>query len=131
MVTTIHAYTASQSLIDRPTRKRCRGRAAAASLIPTSTGEAKATAIVIPELKRKMDAIAVRAPIPYGALTDIVAHLKKDVFLELIPKVNLLVSESAKIRKICRFKSRAFKSRTTEDAVILHVDWLGWISSNK
>jgi glyceraldehyde 3-phosphate dehydrogenase/glyceraldehyde-3-phosphate dehydrogenase (NAD(P)) len=84
MVTTIHAYTASQSLIDRPTRKRRRGRAAAASLIPTSTGAAKATAVVIPELKGKMDAIAVRAPIPDGALTDIVANLKKDVSVESV-----------------------------------------------
>jgi glyceraldehyde 3-phosphate dehydrogenase/glyceraldehyde-3-phosphate dehydrogenase (NAD(P)) len=92
MVTTIHAYTASQSLIDRPTRKRRRGRAAAASLIPTSTGAAKATAIVIPELKGKMDAIAVRAPIPDGALTDIVAYLKKDVSVET---VNALLKNSA------------------------------------
>jgi glyceraldehyde-3-phosphate dehydrogenase type I len=79
MVTTIHAYTASQALIDKATRKRRRGRAAAVSLIPTSTGAAKATALVIPELKGRMDAIAVRAPIPDGAITDIVAYLKKDV----------------------------------------------------
>ena len=92
MVTTIHAYTASQSLIDRPTRKRRRGRAAAASLIPTSTGAAKATAIVIPELKGKMDAIAVRAPIPDGALTDIVAYLKKDVSAE---RVNAALEKAA------------------------------------
>ena len=84
MATTIHAYTASQALVDRPTRKRRRGRAAAVSLIPTSTGAAKATAIVIPELKGKMDAIAVRAPIPDGALTDIVVHLKKDVSVESV-----------------------------------------------
>lgn len=84
MVTTIHAYTASQSLIDRPTRKRRRGRAAAASLIPTSTGAAQATALVIPELKGRMDAIAVRAPILDGALTDIVAQLKKDVSVETV-----------------------------------------------
>jgi len=84
MVTTIHAYTASQSLVDRPTRKRRRGRAAAASLIPSTTGAAKATALVIPELKGRMDAIAVRAPIPDGALTDIVAHLKKDVSVEKV-----------------------------------------------
>ena len=92
MVTTIHAYTASQSLIDRPTRKRRRGRAAAASLIPTSTGAAKTTAIVIPELKGKMDAIAVRAPIPDGALTDIVAYLKKDVSVE---RVNAALEKAA------------------------------------
>ena len=92
MVTTIHAYTASQSLIDRPIRKRRRGRAAAASLIPTSTGAAKATAMVIPELKGKMDAIAVRAPIPDGALTDIVANLKKDVSVE---RVNATLEKAA------------------------------------
>ena len=87
LVTTIHAYTASQSLVDRPTRKRRRGRAAAASLIPTSTGAAKATAMVIPELKGKMDAIAVRAPILDGALTDIVAYLGTDVSVDALNKV--------------------------------------------
>ena len=87
LVTTIHAYTASQSLIDRPTRKRRRGRAAAVSLIPTSTGAAKATALVIPELKGKMDAIAVRAPILDGALTDIVANLGTDVSVDALNKV--------------------------------------------
>lgn len=84
MVTTVHAYTASQALVDRAARKLRRGRAAAASLIPTSTGAAKATALVIPELKDRMDAIAVRAPIPDGAITDIVAHLKKDVSVESV-----------------------------------------------
>ncbi|NDY71324.1 type I glyceraldehyde-3-phosphate dehydrogenase [Desulfobacter hydrogenophilus] len=87
MVTTIHAYTASQALVDRPARKRRRGRAAAASLIPSTTGAAKATALVIPELKGRMDAIAVRAPIPDGALTDIVAYLKKDVSVETVNSV--------------------------------------------
>jgi glyceraldehyde-3-phosphate dehydrogenase type I len=71
MLTTVHAYTASQALV---------GRAAAASLIPTSTAAAEATALVIPELKGKIDAIALRAPIPDGAITDIVAHLKKRCF---------------------------------------------------
>ena len=87
MVTTIHAYTASQALVDRPARKRRRGRAAAVSLIPSTTGAAKATALVIPELKGRMDAIAVRAPIPDGALTDIVAYLKKDVSVETVNSV--------------------------------------------
>ena len=87
MVTTIHAYTSSQAIVDRPARKRRRGRAAAVSLIPASTGAAKATALVIPELEGRMDAIAVRAPIPDGALTDIVAHLKKDVSVETVNTV--------------------------------------------
>ena len=82
MVTTIHAYTASQALIDQSARKRRRGRAAAVSLIPTSTGAANATTLVIPELKGKMDAIAIRAPIPDGAITDIVAQLKTEASVE-------------------------------------------------
>lgn len=84
MVTTVHAYTASQALVDQAARKKRRGRAAAVSLIPTSTGAAKATALVIPELKDRMDAIAVRVPIPDGAITDIVAHLKKDASVETV-----------------------------------------------
>jgi glyceraldehyde-3-phosphate dehydrogenase type I len=95
MVTTIHAYTASQALIDKATRKRRRGRAAAVSLIPTSTGAAKATALVIPELKGRMDAIAVRAPIPDGAITDIVAYLKKDVTVETVNAAFKNASEEA------------------------------------
>jgi glyceraldehyde-3-phosphate dehydrogenase type I len=84
MMTTIHAYTSSQMLVDSPARKRRRGRAAAVSLIPTTTGAAKATTLVIPELKGRMDAIAVRAPIPDGALTDIVAFLKSDVSHDIV-----------------------------------------------
>jgi glyceraldehyde-3-phosphate dehydrogenase type I len=84
MATTVHAYTASQALVDRAARKLRRGRSAAVSLIPTSTGAAEATALVIPELKGKMDAIAVRAPIPDGAITDIVAHLRKDISVETV-----------------------------------------------
>ena len=104
MATTIHAYTASQALVDKATAslKRTRGRAAAVSLVPTSTGAAKATALVIPELKGKMDAIAVRTPIPDGALTDIVAHLKKDVSVE---SVNATLKEAAagQMKKIIEF----------------------------
>jgi glyceraldehyde-3-phosphate dehydrogenase type I len=84
MVTTVHAYTASQALVDRPARKRRRGRAAAVSLIPTSTGAAKATALVIPELKGKMDAIAIRTPVLDGAITDISALLSKQVSVETV-----------------------------------------------
>jgi glyceraldehyde-3-phosphate dehydrogenase type I len=86
MVTTIHAYTSSQSLVDKAARKMRRGRAAGISFIPTSTGAARATSLVLPELEGKMDAIAVRAPVPDGSLTDIVAHLKKDVTVESVNK---------------------------------------------
>lgn len=84
LATTIHAYTSSQSLVDKAIRKRRRGRAAAVSLIPTSTGAARATELVLPELTGKMDAMAVRAPVLDGAITDIVAHLTKDVSVETV-----------------------------------------------
>jgi glyceraldehyde-3-phosphate dehydrogenase type I len=80
--TTIHAYTASQSLVDKAMRKRRRGRAGAVSLIPTTTGAAKATEKVLPELAGKMDAMAVRAPVLDGAITDIVAHVKSEVSVD-------------------------------------------------
>jgi len=79
LVTTVHAYTGTQGLVDKPSRKRIRGRAAAVSLIPTTTGSDVATTMVLPELKGRLRALAIRAPIPDGAITDIVADLKKAV----------------------------------------------------
>jgi len=84
LVTTIHAYTASQALVDRSSKRWRRGRAAAISLIPSTTGAAKATALVLPQLKDKMDALAIRAPIPDGAIVDIVAEIKKEATVEAI-----------------------------------------------
>ncbi len=77
ILTTVHAYTASQSILDKPTRKRRRGRAGALSMIPTSTGAAQATALVIPALAGKMDGMAIRVPVPNGSVTDIVAELER------------------------------------------------------
>src|SRR5512147_1021291 len=78
--TTIHAYTASQALIDSSSpRHRRRGRAAAVSLIPSSTGAATATERVLPELKGKMSAIAVRVPVANGSLTDLTVHVNQNV----------------------------------------------------
>jgi glyceraldehyde-3-phosphate dehydrogenase type I len=82
MATAIHAYTATQALVDRSARKVRRGRAAAVSLIPTTTGSAIATTRVLPELTGRMDAVAVRAPIPDGSIVDIVAELKRDVTVD-------------------------------------------------
>jgi glyceraldehyde 3-phosphate dehydrogenase/glyceraldehyde-3-phosphate dehydrogenase (NAD(P)) len=92
MATTVHAYTASQKLVDSGARKKIRGRAAAVSLVPTSTGAAKATTLTIPELEGKMYATAIRAPIPDGAITDITANLKRDVTKE---EVNATLKEAA------------------------------------
>ena len=84
MVTTVHAYTATQAMVDRPAKKFRRGRAAAVSLIPTTTGAAVATTLVIPELEGRMDAIAIRAPVLDGAITDIVVHLRQECTVERV-----------------------------------------------
>ncbi|WP_456392178.1 type I glyceraldehyde-3-phosphate dehydrogenase [Nitratifractor sp.] len=82
-ITTTHAYTSSQVTIDRkkPGKHR-RGRAAAVNIIPTTTGAAKATVEVIPELQGRMTAMALRVPVPDGAITEIVANLKKETTVE-------------------------------------------------
>lgn len=79
MFTTVHAYTASQSLVDGPARKRRRGRAAAVSLVPTTTGAATATELALPELEGRLDGMAIRAPVPDGSLVDLVASLAQRV----------------------------------------------------
>ncbi len=92
MATAIHAYTATQALVDRAARKVRRGRAAAVSLIPTTTGAAIATTHVLPELTGKMDAVAIRAPIPDGSIVDIVAQLKQKVTTD---EVNAAMKKAA------------------------------------
>lgn len=83
--TTVHAYTSSQAIIDSASpRHRRRGRAAAVSLIPASTGAATATERVLPELKGKISAIAVRVPLANGSLIDVTAQVNKDVTSEMV-----------------------------------------------
>ena len=77
-MTTIHSYTNDQVLLDFPHKDLRRARAAALSMIPTSTGEAKAVSLVIPELKGKFDGIAVRVPTPNVSLVDVVMELEKE-----------------------------------------------------
>ena len=78
-MTTIHSYTGDQRILDFPHKDLRRARAAAVSIIPTTTGAAKAVTLVIPELKGKIDGMAVRVPTPDGSLTDFTCILKRDV----------------------------------------------------
>lgn len=82
--TTVHAYTSSQSLVDGPARKRPRGRAAAVSIIPTTTGAAQAAELVLPDLSGRISGMALRVPVPDGSVTDLVAQLKTDATAEEI-----------------------------------------------
>ncbi len=81
-MTTIHAYTNDQVILDIPHKDMRRGRAAAINLIPTSTGAAKAIGLVLPHLQGKLDGVAVRAPVPTGSLTDLVVTLGREVTLD-------------------------------------------------
>ena len=83
-MTTIHAYTNDQVILDFPHKDLRRARAAAINLIPTSTGAAKAIGVVMPELKGKVDGISVRAPVPTGSITDFVVRLSREVTAEEI-----------------------------------------------
>src|SRR5262249_55732313 len=77
-MTTIHAYTNDQQILDLPHKDLRRARAAAINLIPTSTGAARAIGLVLPELQGKIDGISVRAPVPTGSVTDLVVTLAKE-----------------------------------------------------
>ena len=81
-MTTIHSYTNDQQLLDLPHKDVRRARAAALSMIPTSTGAAKAVALVLPELKGKFDGISVRVPTPNVSLVDVVMDLEKETTAE-------------------------------------------------
>jgi glyceraldehyde 3-phosphate dehydrogenase len=78
-MTTVHAYTASQPVLDGPHRDLRRARAAAINLIPTTTGATRALGTVLPQLAGKIDALAIRAPIPVGSLVDLVVELGRPV----------------------------------------------------
>lgn len=94
-ITTIHAYTADQRLQDSPHSDLRRARAAACSIVPTSTGAAKAVGLVLPHLAGKLDGLAMRVPIPDGSLTDLVCILKTETTAEEINRAMKEASEGS------------------------------------
>jgi len=111
MITTVHAYTSSQSLTDIPTRKRRRGRAAGISIVPTTTGAARATAKVIPDLEGRMDGVALRVPVPDGSITDIVATLRSSAAADAVNRALEEASAEERLRGIMRVTDEALVSR--------------------
>lgn len=93
LMTTVHSYTADQSLVDGPHKDLRRGRAAALNMVPTTTGAAIATTETIPELKDKFDGLAIRVPTPVGSLCDTVYIVKKKT---TAAKVNSFLASQAK-----------------------------------
>jgi glyceraldehyde 3-phosphate dehydrogenase len=96
LMTTIHAYTSTQAIVDAPSKKIRRGRAAAANFVPTTTGAAIATTRVLPQYEGKFDGVAVRAPIPVGSISDMVFLTEKDTTVE---EVNAILKEEAESEK--------------------------------
>ena len=94
LMTTIHGYTADQRLQDAPHRDLRRARAAALNIVPTTTGAAKAVGMVIPELNGKLDAMAIRVPVPVGSLVDFTAELGKKVVVDEVNQAAKKASES-------------------------------------
>jgi glyceraldehyde 3-phosphate dehydrogenase len=92
LMNTIHSYTNDQIILDAPHKDLRRARAAALSIIPTSTGAAKAVGLVIPELKGKLDGFAMRVPTPDGSVVDLTCELNKTVTVE---EINAAIKEAA------------------------------------
>jgi len=84
LMTTIHAYTGDQSLVDGPHSDLRRARGAAINIVPTSTGAARATSLVLESMKGKLDGTSLRVPVPTGSITDFVANLKKPATVDEI-----------------------------------------------
>jgi glyceraldehyde 3-phosphate dehydrogenase len=93
-MTTIHAYTNDQNILDLPHKDLRRARAAAVNIIPTSTGAAKATGVVMPHLKGRLDGISMRVPVPDGSVTDLVATLKREASVEEVNAAYRAAAES-------------------------------------
>jgi glyceraldehyde 3-phosphate dehydrogenase len=87
IMTTIHAYTSTQSIVDGPNKKFRRGRAAAANFVPTTTGAAKATTKAVPQYAGKFDGVAVRGPVPVGSISDIVFVTERKTTVEEVNRV--------------------------------------------
>jgi len=122
IMTTIHAYTASQKLVDGPdSHDLRRGRAGAANLAPSTTGAAKATVLVIPELQDKFDGIAIRVPVICGSLSDITAVLKKNTTVQQVNRVFAKASQELMYRGII--------SVASPDAELVSSDIIGTTES--
>ncbi|AUG80145.1 glyceraldehyde-3-phosphate dehydrogenase [Kitasatospora sp. MMS16-BH015] len=95
LMTTVHAFTNDQVTLDFPHKDLRRARAASLNIIPTSTGAAKATALVLPELKGKLDGTSLRVPVPTGSITDLVVTLEREVTVEEVNAAFQKASESS------------------------------------
>lgn len=119
LMTTIHAYTSGQAVLDGPHKDLRRARAAAVSMIPTTTGAARAISLVLPELEGKLDGMAIRVPTPDVSLVDLVAELKTDTSPDAVNGALRAAAES-ELAGILR----------VEDEPLVSVDFVGESASS-
>lgn len=100
IMTTIHAYTSTQLIVDGPAKKFARGRAGAANFVPTTTGAAKATTDILPQYKGKFDGVAVRGPVICGSLADIVMVMERNTTVEEVNNILREESETPRYKGI-------------------------------
>jgi glyceraldehyde 3-phosphate dehydrogenase len=103
LMTTIHAYTGDQSLVDGPHSDLRRARGAAINIVPTSTGAARATSLVLESMKGKLDGTSLRVPVPTGSITDFVANLKKPASVEEINAAFKAAAASGPLKGILEY----------------------------
>jgi len=109
-MTTIHAYTNDQKLLDLPHKDLRRARAAAMSIIPTSTGAAKAIGLVIPELDGKLDGVALRVPVPVGSIIDLVVNLENDASVQEVNEAVKNASQQPNFEGIMQYSEEPLVS---------------------
>ena len=109
VMTTIHAYTNDQRILDYPHKDLRRARSAAINLIPTSTGAARAIGLVLPDLKGKVDGISVRAPVPTGSIVDLVVRVGRETTAEEVNELFRAAAESGPLQGLLQY---------TEDPIV-------------
>jgi glyceraldehyde 3-phosphate dehydrogenase len=102
-MTTVHAYTNDQRILDLPHEDLRRARAAAINLVPTSTGAARAIGLVLPELKGKVDGIAMRAPVPTGSVVDLVVRVSRETSVDEVNEAFRAAAGSGPLEGILQY----------------------------
>jgi glyceraldehyde 3-phosphate dehydrogenase len=110
LMTTVHAYTSDQQLLDGPHKDYRRARAAAANLVPTSTGAAKALGLVVPELAGKLHGFAVRVPVPTGSLVDLTVEVEEPTTVEQVNELVAGRADRGELEGILRFSEEPLVS---------------------
>jgi glyceraldehyde 3-phosphate dehydrogenase (phosphorylating) len=110
-MTTVHAYTNDQRILDLPHKDLRRARAAAINVIPTSTGAARAIGLVLPDLKGKVDGIALRAPVPDGSVVDLVVRVARETSVDEVNEAFRRAADSGPLEGILRYSDEALVSQ--------------------